>query len=279
MVVANIPRVVANYMMWRVVQESLPRLSEDWRNLLQEFCSVVSGKKEQEPRWDTCIFSFSEDLGVALGYHYVKHYFNEENMHGALEMVHYIHKAYLNMLERNDWMDEKTKTKAIEKANAIMTLVGYPKELMNDSFISEYYKNLTLNNISYFDNMRKIKKWSVDKTFSRLRKPNKRGEWNEFAEIVTIVNAYYTETENTITTLILEVLDILLAMKLHMDSIIRAWCDNLRPEMLKYFILSMVHSPQKFRVNGAISNQPEFAKEFGCRADSTMNPRKKCEVW
>ncbi|KFM73677.1 Endothelin-converting enzyme 1, partial [Stegodyphus mimosarum] len=61
-------RVVANYMMWRVVQESLPRLSEDWRILVHEFHSVISGKRKEEPRWDTCLYSFSWNLGLALGY-------------------------------------------------------------------------------------------------------------------------------------------------------------------------------------------------------------------
>ncbi|XP_035228810.1 neprilysin-1-like, partial [Stegodyphus dumicola] len=168
-------RVVANYMIWRVVHESMPRLSEDWRNLLEEFHSVISGKTKQDPRWDTCLYSFFWNLGLALGYQYVRHYFNEENTDSAVEMIHYIRKEYLNMLERNEWLDEDTKTQAIEKANAIMAFVGYPKELMNDSIVSEYYKNLTIGNESYFDNMRNVNRWVTDEAFSRLRKPNKRG--------------------------------------------------------------------------------------------------------
>ncbi|XP_028406854.1 neprilysin-4-like [Dendronephthya gigantea] len=39
------------------------------------------------------------------------------------------------------------------------------------------------------------------------------------------------------------------------------------------------HAPAKFRVNGALSNMPEFSKTFNCPANSKMNPKTKCDVW
>ncbi|XP_046863061.1 endothelin-converting enzyme 2-like [Xenia sp. Carnegie-2017] len=39
------------------------------------------------------------------------------------------------------------------------------------------------------------------------------------------------------------------------------------------------HAPSKFRVNGALSNMPEFSETFHCPVDSKMNRKKKCDVW
>lgn len=43
------------------------------------------------------------------------------------------------MLKKVNWMDEETRQKAIEKAEAINMHIGYPKELLDDDNIKEYY--------------------------------------------------------------------------------------------------------------------------------------------
>lgn len=39
------------------------------------------------------------------------------------------------------------------------------------------------------------------------------------------------------------------------------------------------HSPNVFRVNGAISNMREFTRYFNCPERMKMIPIVKCEVW
>lgn len=45
---------------------------------------------------------------------------------------------------------------------------------------------------------------------------------------------------------------------------------NSRPEQLRLQIQTDPHSPGIFRVNGPLSNMPEFAKAFGCKAGDPM---------
>ncbi len=45
---------------------------------------------------------------------------------------------------------------------------------------------------------------------------------------------------------------------------------NLRPEQLKLMIRTDPHSPGQFRINGPLSNMPEFAKAFGCKPGDPM---------
>jgi endothelin-converting enzyme/putative endopeptidase len=57
------------------------------------------------------------------------------------------------------------------------------------------------------------------------------------------------------------------------------WCENSRPEGVRAQVLSDPHSPDHFRANGAIVNQPGFAEAFGCKKGSPMVPVDSCRVW
>ena len=57
------------------------------------------------------------------------------------------------------------------------------------------------------------------------------------------------------------------------------WCQNVRPEMSRLLALTNEHSPGKYRVNGVVSNIPEFQKAFGCKADAAMIRKPACRVW
>ncbi|HZQ44275.1 MAG TPA: M13 family metallopeptidase [Acidobacteriaceae bacterium] len=57
------------------------------------------------------------------------------------------------------------------------------------------------------------------------------------------------------------------------------WCENSRPEMVREQVQTDPHSPDHFRANGAIVNQPGFAAAFGCKEGQPMTPAKNCRVW
>ena len=57
------------------------------------------------------------------------------------------------------------------------------------------------------------------------------------------------------------------------------WCENARPEMVRNQVLTDPHSPDHFRANGAIVNQPGFAAAFSCKKGAPMVPVDSCRVW
>ena len=57
------------------------------------------------------------------------------------------------------------------------------------------------------------------------------------------------------------------------------WCENSRPASIRQQVLTDPHSPDHFRANGAIVNQPGFAAAFGCKKGSPMVPAESCRVW
>jgi endothelin-converting enzyme/putative endopeptidase len=57
------------------------------------------------------------------------------------------------------------------------------------------------------------------------------------------------------------------------------WCQNARPESIRAQALEDPHSPDRFRVDGVIVNQPGFAPAFGCKPNAPMSPAKSCRIW
>jgi predicted metalloendopeptidase len=57
------------------------------------------------------------------------------------------------------------------------------------------------------------------------------------------------------------------------------WCENSRPEAIRQQVLTDPHSPDHFRANGAIVNQPGFSAAFSCKKSSPMTPADSCRVW
>ena len=57
------------------------------------------------------------------------------------------------------------------------------------------------------------------------------------------------------------------------------WCENSRPEQVRQQVLTDPHSPDHFRANGAIVNQPGFGEAFSCKKGTPMVPAESCRVW
>ncbi len=59
----------------------------------------------------------------------------------------------------------------------------------------------------------------------------------------------------------------------------QVWCENRRPEYERLQAQTNPHAPGRYRVNGVVSNMPEFRHAFDCRTGSPMVRRNACRVW
>jgi endothelin-converting enzyme/putative endopeptidase len=56
-------------------------------------------------------------------------------------------------------------------------------------------------------------------------------------------------------------------------------CENARPEDLRLHAATDPHSPGFARINGIVSNMPQFQKAFSCKAGQPMVHTPSCKVW
>jgi len=59
----------------------------------------------------------------------------------------------------------------------------------------------------------------------------------------------------------------------------QAWCEKRRPEFSRLLINVDPHSPAEFRVNGPLSNLPDFAAAWKCAPTAKMVRKNQCQVW
>ncbi len=57
------------------------------------------------------------------------------------------------------------------------------------------------------------------------------------------------------------------------------WCQNATPEISRMLAQTDSHAPGRWRVNGTVSNMPEFQKAYQCKAGDAMVSAKPCRVW
>jgi endothelin-converting enzyme len=64
-------------------------------------------------------------------------------------------------------------------------------------------------------------------------------------------------------------------------SFARIWARNMKPEAAIQRIWTDPHSPTRYRVEGTVSNIPEFAEAFKCSKNAKLNPprEKRCIFW
>jgi len=59
----------------------------------------------------------------------------------------------------------------------------------------------------------------------------------------------------------------------------QGWCAVEAEPYQQMLISADPHSPPKWRVNGPLTNLPEFHKAFNCPVGAKMHPESTCEVW
>ncbi|XP_067896221.1 phosphate-regulating neutral endopeptidase PHEX isoform X2 [Heterodontus francisci] len=189
-------RTIANYIVWRIVYRRIGNLSQRFLNRRLEFLKVITGATSLSARWDKCVDFAENVLPYAVGRMFVDAHFQEDKKQLTEDLVAGIRWAFVDMLEEeNDWMDMETKTKAKEKAHAVLAKIGYPNFILNDTIINNDFSDLNVSKTDYFENVLQSLQFFAQIGFAHLRSRVSKTEWYTNP---TTVNAFYSPTTNQI---------------------------------------------------------------------------------
>jgi putative endopeptidase len=176
---------VSSYFKWILTHESSDYLPSRFRNeTFAFFGKVLDGKKEQAPRSTQCIESTDESMGFLLSQYFVEREFSGESKTIALNMVHTIEDTFRDTLKKDDWLDEVTRERALNKLSLVGDMIGYPNPWPTYNF--------TVSS-SYIRNKLAARSDSYIKMKDKLKKPVSHTDWEMTPETV---NAYYEPTLN-----------------------------------------------------------------------------------
>ena len=138
------------YMRFMVVNSSASRLSKRFVDENFDFFSrYLSGTKEQQPRWKTCVSVVDRTLGEALGQEYVKVAFKPEAKKRMNQMIDNLVDAFRVRINNLEWMGAETKKQALIKLGTFKRKIGSPDVLRG-------YKGLNIDRTSYYNNGSKL---------------------------------------------------------------------------------------------------------------------------
>jgi endothelin-converting enzyme/putative endopeptidase len=371
------------YLRWYLAAATSPYLPQKFVDENFRFQQVLTGAKVLQPRWKRCVKAADRLMGEALAQPFVAAYLGEDGKQMAERMVAGIEGQMKFDLDSLTWMDDATRSKALEKLAKVLNKIGYPRKWRS-------YDGLAVGRASLVDNVANANAFETKRKLGEAGKLTDKDEWDMTPPTV---NAYYDPTLNEMVfpagilqppfysktqspamnfgaigmvvghelthgfddegrqfdsdgnlrdwwtpavsaefdrraacvekqfddytavdevhvkgklTLGENIAD-LGGLKLAFASLMRAekerpatpplggftpeqqlflgfaqgWCTNIRPEAARMLASVDPHSPAKWRVNGPLSNLPEFATAFQCKEGDKMvrAPDKRCTVW
>jgi len=190
-------RTIANYMFWRVATASLGYFNEAARKIQLDYRKNITGTKTQTPRWRTCTATASGSFSSPIGNMYVTKHFNERAKHSMEEMVKDIRAEFKGILTEIDWMDDDTRTRAMEKLRTMKEYIGYPEEILVEKNLEELYEKLEVGADSHFLNGINMSVWGTNYAWRKLREKVDKTDWKRHGA-PAVVNAFYSSIENSI---------------------------------------------------------------------------------
>ena len=158
------------------------RIRFDYRN------RVLSGQREERPRWKRGIGMVNQMAGEAVGKLYVNQYFPPEAKAKMQELVGNVIATLDDSLADLAWMSEGTRRQAGEKLSKFTAKIGYP-DVWKD------YSTLQIIAGDHLGNLQRAFAWEYQRNLGKLGGPIDRSEWFKTPQTV---NAYYSPAQNEI---------------------------------------------------------------------------------
>ena len=182
---------IVAYLQWNLLDGCAGELSDAFGDESFDFYGrILSGRKEQQPRWKRAVGVVNSVLGEAVGQMYVEKYFPAAAKERMLTLVKNLQVALGERIDAQDWMSDSTKMRAHEKLNSFIVKVGYPDTWKD-------YTGLTIDTTkSYSENLMAANEFFWNDMIARkYGKPVDNTEWFMTPQTV---NAYYNPTTNEI---------------------------------------------------------------------------------
>ncbi|MGE5520141.1 MAG: M13 family metallopeptidase [Candidatus Dadabacteria bacterium] len=176
------------YIRWNILRNAASFLSSPFVNESFKFNQVLTGQKEQTPRWQRVSTLIDGSLGDLLGQLYVQKYFKPEAKKRMLDLVNNLQQTFAERIKRLDWMSDATKQRALEKLTAFTKKIAYPDKWKD-------YNGVVINGSNFIENARSASLWQYNEMVKRLGKPVDRTEWGMTPPTI---NAYYNPSNNEI---------------------------------------------------------------------------------
>ncbi|MBM3763631.1 MAG: M13 family metallopeptidase [Acidobacteria bacterium] len=177
------------WMSWSLISSASETLSDSFRAENFAFNGrVMSGRREQDARWKTCVEVVDRLMADALGQIYVAKHFPPQAKQRMDQLVENLRDTLRDELKNSSWMAPATKEAAVKKLEAFRPKIGYAAKWKT-------YDTVTVSKEDLYGSVRSAALAQRKYRLSRIGQPRER---DDFGMSPPTVNAYYSPTMNEI---------------------------------------------------------------------------------
>jgi len=170
-----------------------------WLNYYHFQGNFVRGQAEEVDKDIRGIYQMGFLFNTFLTNQYILKYNNFQGINYVKTMAEDLKTVFIRIIKRNNWLQEKTKIKALEKLKNIKLIVGSPESLREDPL-------LDYTDYDPWGNLIKMSHWRHNKAIELVGKnviDIPLVDWSQIppkfvGSQAYVVNAFYTATENSI---------------------------------------------------------------------------------
>ncbi|KAL1469246.1 hypothetical protein MTO96_004956 [Rhipicephalus appendiculatus] len=136
------PYTIYNYVGWRRMLRWASYASKSFREAEQVVRNAEFGYKMEMPLWMNCVKLLRTQMWEVVGRLYVTQKFTPHAKHNVQELVRSMRTTLRRRLKSVEWMDERTRQRALHKLRKMIAKIGYPRWMLNIRHVEMLYKNL-----------------------------------------------------------------------------------------------------------------------------------------
>ncbi|EDW26543.1 GL13072 [Drosophila persimilis] len=160
-----------NYLIWQAVRTLTSCLSKPFRDAYKGVRKALMGSDGGEEIWRYCVSDTNNVVGFAVGAIFVRQAFHGESKPAAEQMIVEIREAFKHNMQNLTWVDKQTRERAIEKADQISDMIGFPDYILDPADLDRKYADLNITANAYFDNNLQVAIYNLRSNLKRLDQP------------------------------------------------------------------------------------------------------------
>jgi len=177
------------YLRWHLLRATAPYLhAAAEEEAFAFYGKVLRDQQVQEPRWQRSARAIDAEIGEALGQLFVEKHFPPTARARMLELVGNLRDVFRDRLQKQGWMSEPTRTKALAKFERFTQKIGHPDKFRD-------YSTVEIRPDDFLGNVQRAERFESRRQLKRVGKPVDKTEWHMTPETV---NAYFNPSQNEI---------------------------------------------------------------------------------
>jgi len=175
------------YLTWRVLRDAASFLPQRFAEEELRMQASLNGQKGQVSRQRRCVSATNQALGELIAERFVTTNFSKAARADVERLVDEVRKRFRHVLKALPWMDDTTRRGALDKLDAMRSLVGYPSEFTHYDFDVQPNR--------YAANVLAARVFEVRRRLAKIGKPMDRDSWERPPQIA---DAFYQSQMNQI---------------------------------------------------------------------------------